>query len=132
MHEGVEDLKEELGMLTDTLNEVLKRAEEALAALRYGVSATVPIGDRELVYKKSGKNWGLYVPDELGHGGKPVSVFSVSRKYRLLAAKAIPDLHQALQDALKEQIKDVRDAIEDLEPFVEELEKKPTASDDSQ
>ena len=34
MHEGVDDLKEELGMLTDTLNEVLKRAEEALAALR--------------------------------------------------------------------------------------------------
>jgi len=117
----------ELDILTDTLNEVLERAEVVLA--KHRVTAWVESDEfkdgRKLGLKKSGKNnWKLV----WAGNGVTVSVLDTvlnsSRESRLIAAEHIPKLHEAVMAKKSDIAVRMRTAVENLERFVETLEKE--------
>jgi len=109
----------ELDILTDTLNEVLERAEVALS--RYKVAAQVEVDDfnQQLGFKKVGtKSWCLVWFTNDGY----VKVLDSSRKSRITAAENVPKLYEAILAQRSEVIEQTRKAVETLEAFVETLE----------
>ena len=111
----------DLNTLTDTLNEVLERAEVALT--KHRVAVWIESNDfdegRRLGIKKIGSNdWKLV----WSGNGVSTSVLSSSRKSRLIAAEYIPQLHEALQVEKARLAEQTRTAVVDLERFVEGLE----------
>lgn len=106
-----------LDLATDRLNEALREAEDALAELGLGVTASVSLeGDRSLHFKKHGNEWGLMVAKR-GDEANPTLLLSASRRTRLEAAGRLPDLHEALHDAYDDELRRIDRAVDSLRTF---------------
>jgi hypothetical protein len=93
----------QLHSLTDMLNEQLSAVEVAIVQLNLGVSASVPMGDGRLEFRKSGGSWGLFV------GTTPL--LNANREIRISASAAIPALVSELVDETSRQAVAVRDSV---------------------
>ena len=114
---------------TDRLNEVLTRFEEALAALKLGVAASVVLDEAEdgswiqyLSFTKTHGSFKLVV--EAGQEGTPESfnttpITSASRETRLTAVEHLPTLYKALLKEFDAEVTRVNESI----TRVEELER---------
>jgi hypothetical protein len=102
----------------DLLNDLLAAAEDRLAGLMLGVSASVPLEPGvDLVFRKRGGSWGLYV------GGE--SVLKLSKRVRVLAAGKLEDMVGALTAEASRQLEDVRAAIAKVEAFLAAFNEGP-------
>lgn len=110
---------DDLNMLTDTLGELLERAE-ALFSRRFQVATYIKVDERHRFgFKRTNKAWRLvWVTDD----GTPVPVPSISRGWRVQAAKAIPKLHEALIGERMAMAVELNEVIHDLEAYLDELE----------
>jgi len=114
---------DDLDMLADTLNELFERAEGIFC--QYRVAAMVPaeggyLGFKKWTKSKALREWRLvWVGDG---GGQPALLVSTSRGTRINAVKAIPGLHRALLEQREHVAKSTREAIEELEAFLDKLE----------
>jgi hypothetical protein len=119
-----------LGSAADELNAALARAEEALASLRLGVTASVDLEEdggsgsdwfELLTFGKQGAAWKLLI--ETGEGGFPETfstspLLNASREKRLLAAERLPRLVEELVKEAEEQIAHVRARAEAVDTLV--------------
>ena len=121
-------MKGDLGMLTDTLNEVLERCEKAFRAHRWGVVASVDLEDGWILsFRKAPSTrdqntmWQLCTssPD---HPLPWELLFTAPRHVRVNAARSMPALYTALQEEVRCQEEGIRTVIEELEAFVETVE----------
>jgi hypothetical protein len=98
------EIAPKLGSATDELNAAIGRAEQAIASMKLGVSASVTLTEDSeqsydrlelLTFQKEGASWRLLV--ERGIAGEPESwsstpLVNASRETRLLAADRLPEL----------------------------------------
>jgi hypothetical protein len=119
----------DLGTATDLLNEALGDAEDAIDALRLGVTVSVPIGvaDHALVWKKSGADWGLFVHNDVHNQASPV--LATSRKLRVAAAMKLPELHAAMLKAVEEQEEGTKFAVQVVRSFIASLPSRRVSED---
>jgi hypothetical protein len=114
---------DDLDMLADTLNELYERAEGIFR--QYRVAAMVPGEGGYLAFKiwttsKTTREWRLvWVGDG---GGQPSLLRATSRQIRIKAVEVIPALHRALLEQRAFVTKTARDAIEELEAYLDKLE----------
>lgn len=92
-----------LNVKTELLNDALRAAEAAIAALGYGVTAEVPIPgtDTHLRFTKEGPKWLLMIV----HPGGVTTLLSASRALRVASVMALPDLTAALYEETRKQEK---------------------------
>lgn len=107
-------VSDELHEATDDLNAAIVRAEEALARLKLGVTASAPFpitGDdpecaRRLAFGKMGDRW-RFIVESAGAG--PVPLLNASRLVRL---RAVDLFDQVLRDLLAEVERETKEARE--------------------
>jgi len=107
-----------LGTMMDALNEVLERAEAVLK--RHCVSGYL-CGEEvpNLGFKKVGDRWRLVWLED---GCEPFLVLGSSREMRVRAARLVPALDRALAAEASEQGHQIRQAVVELERWVESHE----------
>jgi len=128
-HDQAPQLASELATVTDTLNESLARAEEALAALGLGVSASVVLESEPetewaqyLAFRKDGAKWQLFVDTVTGdEHWKTTPLTSVSREVRKKAALKLDDLYRELLAEAEREVAQVRQAVEAVEEFSDRI-----------
>lgn len=112
-------LGQKLREQTDELNAVIADAERAIEARKCGVRASVVLStDEALAFGKFDRQWRLiYV-----QSGTEVPLVNASRAVRLRAIEFLPNLIEALRDALDTEITRVENAIATVQQFVIALE----------
>lgn len=104
----------------DVLTDLLAAAEDRLAGLMLGVSASIPLEPGlDLVFRKRGGSWGLHV------GGE--SVLKLSKRVRVLAALHLEEMVDALNEEASRQLEDVRSAVAKVETFLAAFDEGPRA-----
>lgn len=106
----------DLGMLADTLNELIERAEAMLDS--YRTSATISVsglGGRPLSFCKVNQGWRLVLDED----HKLVAELSIG--VRLAVANAIPLMFDAMRESQCETIDRLRTAIHELESYLDGL-----------
>lgn len=103
----------------DTLNRLLKQAEDRIIAQNLGTEARVPLdpnspGGTQLVFCKHNQKWGLF--DGVNDVITPIT--STSRLTRVRAAAALPRLYMALQEASLRDLKEVNAAQAQVARFI--------------
>ena len=83
----------------DELNEALRDVEDAIGS-KFGVQATVPMGNESLMWAKRGPIWALFVVDA---GGAEHPLLGASADRRLKAAETLQALLTALHIARSER-----------------------------
>lgn len=123
----VQEVGKNLSGLADKLNEVLARAEKAIADLGLGVTASVPLlgsVGKSLAFGKESSGWKLLVVSN--DGSSSIPLLNSSRKLRLESVDRIPDLVKALYNEAREESSTLATKIDQLSEYVvTELEKKP-------
>ena len=116
-----------LGQSADDLNDALRHAEEAIRDLKLGANAVVPLsGDTYFCFGKTEGRWGFYLmKGEVTLKSEITAsrgdLFSASIETRLLAAKAVPRLVQALREANDKSLREIRATITELEKYTDSL-----------
>ena len=118
-------MSDDLSMVTEILNEVMTRAEKALKNFRWGVEASVPLDDEHrLGFRRHKGQWKFCLLTVEPGATYPWELLSTQpRRYRVLAARKIPELHEALKLAAADEESDIRQVIEDLEAYCVGLER---------
>lgn len=124
----ISEVATELATLTDKLNEVLARVEQALKDARFGVAAEVLLdetddrADRDVLlhFCKSGSEWGIFL-SRLIEQRQLIPLLKGSRRERVLAAKRFTALFDALLQAALDEREGVQDAIAESEWFIGKL-----------
>ena len=107
-----------LAKATDELNEVLRDAEDRLAALNLGVAAEIALSDCvHLRFGKHGAGWALLCI----RGDQTDPIVSASRRVRVEAAQALPRLRAALLETATTQEAAVRFAVLEARKFLASL-----------
>jgi hypothetical protein len=122
--EEVQEVGKRLSAITDSLNEVLAKAEKAILELGLGVTASVPLPGspgRSLAFGKEANGWKLLVVADDGSFSQPL--LNSSRKLRLEAVDRIPPLVEALFKEAKEEQATISTKIAQLSSFITTLEK---------
>ena len=140
LFERSRELSTKLGAVTDALNDSLLRAEKTLAGLKLGVTASVLIAREELngstdwcQYLRFGKHsdqWRLLVesgPEDFPEDFSTTILVNASRETRLLAARRLPDLLQAMVQAADAQIEEVVDTTSSVDTLIASWEKARNA-----
>lgn len=117
--------------ITDQINPLIARAEKALAGLRLGVTASVPLGSDEgyehyLTFGKADKEWVLTL-EVCQHDGQPWTtkrLHTASREWRLIALKALPELKEALHARAQTELTAARETVEQATAYLNTLEKE--------
>lgn len=111
---------ESLDELTDDLTAALALAEQRFGSLdlKVSVHVTLPGSDGKLHWKKHNGAWGLCF--ESVEGVCPIS--KASRRVRIEAAGLLKALHQALLDERKAQIVAAKEAIKEIDAFLDDLD----------
>jgi hypothetical protein len=127
-----------LGVATDELNESLTGAEEAIASLKLGVTASVTLEELEeeiapgleritcLTFGKEGSAWRLLI--ERGVVGEPETwkttpLVSASRETRLLATKHLRELLKKLIEVAEAHVEEVRVQAADVNDFIASIKR---------
>ncbi|HXK16504.1 MAG TPA: hypothetical protein VNG33_01770 [Polyangiaceae bacterium] len=116
---------------TELINPLIERAEKALAALRLGVSASVPIYDADegwvtsLCFQKSGNEWVL--TKEEGHVSDPDSwkstrLTTTSRAMRLRCLALLPELEKALVEKADAELNEAIGTVTAAADYLNDLE----------
>jgi hypothetical protein len=111
-------LRMRLDSATNMLNASLLKVEENLRGLALGATARVPLPlCASLVWKKKGKDWGLFI--ERGRsttrGPTMVPLLQSSRAERIAAANALPHLLEALIAQVNEESASVDHALGEIQ-----------------
>ena len=103
-------MSDDLDKATDELTRMLGIVERLFQDLHLGVSAEVPLGDGvSLTFRRFNGVWGLFVLD----GDKITPLGSMSRNWRVLAARNLDALKAEMHAEVKRQTEEVL-AVTDL------------------
>ena len=117
-------LAEAMAVAADMLNATIKQAEEAITALKLGVSAGILINEPEqegfeqiLGFRKDGGRWRLQIESGPLNAGDPADwtvnpLVNCSRETRVRAVGALPALVERLVEVGEQQLQDVLDATQ--------------------
>jgi hypothetical protein len=125
----------QIGVLTDELTRQLERAQDAIRRRMFAVSAGVVLRcgvDEEgagkwqesLCFGKLGGEWQLYVQSGFTDDPQSLTKIDLSKANldtRLLAARKIPVLVQALEAVQADRVDEITSAVRDLSSFVDRL-----------
>lgn len=115
----------DLGQAAELLTEQLRRAERIVREMGFGVFAQVPLTDESgtsagaLAFGKRFDFWGLYVITERGC---ELGVEALTVKARVLAAKQVPALIDALRRAHANKKLDLQADGAKLRDYLDKLE----------
>lgn len=111
--------RDELHDTTDQLTEALAQAEQALAHMGLGVSASVPSpeGNWSLAFTKVGKHWKIVVSTQ----DTSTPVVNTSRETRCMAADLLPNLVEKLAEEVRVNTQVVTRALERTQEIVRVL-----------
>jgi hypothetical protein len=117
----------DLAMATDELNASIQDVEDAFAEWKLGVTAAVDLElpdsrghRRQLRYRKRNNAWILVVETD-SDSRHPEPLTTQSRTVRLQSIARIPALSRALLNEAQTQIAAVRQAVADVQRFIESL-----------
>ncbi len=109
-----------LGEAADALNATIRRAEEWFLGRNLGASAELPLPAGQLMWRKSGQEWGFWVVN----GDMQHRLCTTSIETRLLAAAIIPDLYQELERNAGKLAGEVHRADLDLMRWLHEIARR--------
>lgn len=116
----------QLDEATERLNQTLRRAEATFAALKLGVSASVPLrqdGQWNVVlrFTKDANEWRPMVVNSIGPQSTDTPLLSASRETRLCALSKLPELYQAMLAAVDKQAASIELELSRAEAFLDSL-----------
>lgn len=110
---------ERLALISNELNDTLRRAEAALTALNLGVEVDVFLEEgARLHFSKYKGRWALVIVDE----SDCYPALSASRRVRIRVAKALPFLISALPVKVVDYEQSVREALATAREAIERIE----------
>jgi hypothetical protein len=118
---------DKIELYADCLNELFEYAEEIFQNIKPKMSASVPMGERELVFGKHGKRWRILVSQpEIERDGSdpnstPTPLSDQPLVLRVEASHYIPKLHDAILVKQVALSKSLYEAISKLEAYLDSI-----------
>ena len=112
-----------LNVETDKLNALIRLAEEAIAAQRLGVAATVEIPSLGgyVSFAKVEQQWGLWY-SRRASDVTVAALTAVSREVRVAAVRVLPALYAEMLAQVDLRLTEVREAQKVVQAFIDSID----------